>query len=316
MSKTIRQITRTKATPGATDSFEGQDGTGSFQTTLAGMALTGATGPTGPTGPTGGTGPTGPTGATGGGNTYQTSAVSLDGSTYLTNPAITTSDSHYLSASIWFFIAAGRTEALDFLDFDPANTECPEIGIQGGATAPIINFEASNADSVAFGWSLKPAQLFGGWHNILIAVDTSRTGTGGSLKQALLYLDDQFVPLQSQADSAGGPLTMLMSGLAVGVPDTPDDDTPLTGYMSDYWVAPGQYVDFSVVATRRLFIDANGRPVNLGDDGSTPTGTAPAIFFALASDDSTATDWGINLGTGGDFTWTGTPTIAPSSPSG
>ena len=60
-------------------------------------------------------------------------------------------------------------------------------------------------------------------------------------------------------------------------------------------------VDFSSEANRLKFRDAFGNPVSLGTDGSTPTGTAPAIYmrFDPASQ-------GTNSGTGGAFTKTGT----------
>lgn len=248
----------------------------------------------------------------GGGAKYLTGAVSLDGATYATNAAAAMADSQFLSADIWFYIPAGRSEALDFLDFDPANTECPEIGIQNGDTTPSIVFIASNAQSISFSWSIPRAQLFPGWHNLLMSIDTSPSGSGGVAKQGILFLDDQFVPLAGQSDNAQVPFTMLMSGLILAIPDTPADDTPLTGYLSDYWV-DNTKVDFAVLATRRKFIDANGRPVDLGADGSTPTGTAPAIFLRRAPD-AAASTWADNLGTCGPFTVTGAFTNAPSSP--
>jgi len=66
----------------------------------------------------------------------------------------------------------------------------------------------------------------------------------------------------------------------------------------------------SIEANRRKFIDAIGKPVFLGSDGSLPTGVAPAMFF---SGDSTA--FATNRGTGGPFTLTGSLTNASTSPS-
>lgn len=63
-----------------------------------------------------------------------------------------------------------------------------------------------------------------------------------------------------------------------------------------------EFLDLSVEANRRLFIDANGFPVDLGADGSTPTGTAPLVYMRNGG------QWtpGLNAGTGGDFTVNGT----------
>lgn len=65
------------------------------------------------------------------------------------------------------------------------------------------------------------------------------------------------------------------------------------------------FIDFSNVTNRRLFIDAGGNPVNLGTDGSLPTGSAPDIF--LSGDTDT---WHVNKGTSGGFTENGTLTTA------
>lgn len=69
-------------------------------------------------------------------------------------------------------------------------------------------------------------------------------------------------------------------------------------------------IDLSVGENLRKFINRNSRPVDMGSDGSTPTGTAPRLFFNSA----TAT-WHTNDGTGGGFTENGEITDAATSPS-
>jgi hypothetical protein len=54
----------------------------------------------------------------------------------------------------------------------------------------------------------------------------------------------------------------------------------------------------------------NGKPVNLGTNGQTPTGTIPAMFFS-----GDASGFPTNQGTGGAFTLTGSLTNASTSPS-
>jgi len=51
------------------------------------------------------------------------------------------------------------------------------------------------------------------------------------------------------------------------------------GAISEMYFAPGQYLDFSVIANRRKFIDANGNPVRLGSNGRLPTGTQPILYM-------------------------------------
>jgi hypothetical protein len=81
------------------------------------------------------------------------------------------------------------------------------------------------------------------------------------------------------------------------------------GALSDLYFAPGQYLDFSVEANRRKFIDASGRPVDLGATGSTPTGDPPAIFLK-----GNSSGFGVNSGSGGNFTVNGALEKASSTP--
>jgi len=55
---------------------------------------------------------------------------------------------------------------------------------------------------------------------------------------------------------------------------------------------------------------ATGKPVDLGPNGSTPTGSAPSLFFS-----GNATSFATNQGTGGAFTLTSALTNATTSPS-
>lgn len=81
------------------------------------------------------------------------------------------------------------------------------------------------------------------------------------------------------------------------------------GCQAEIWFA-GEYLDLSVDANVRKFVDASGNPVDLGEDGSTPTGNQPLVYFP--GDDMTT-----NLGTGGDFSLTaGTAQACADAPGG
>jgi hypothetical protein len=70
----------------------------------------------------------------------------------------------------------------------------------------------------------------------------------------------------------------------------------LNGCVSEFYFAPGQFLDFTNSSNRALFYNS-GTPVNLGTTGQTPTGTSPAIYWKGAYNNLT------NLGTiGGSFT--------------
>jgi hypothetical protein len=80
---------------------------------------------------------------------------------------------------------------------------------------------------------------------------------------------------------------------------------------ADFWLGFGQWLDITVPANLAKFIDSDGKPVDLGTDGSTPTGTKPTLFFSGGG-----AEFATNKGTGGPFTLgSGTLTDASSSPS-
>jgi hypothetical protein len=81
------------------------------------------------------------------------------------------------------------------------------------------------------------------------------------------------------------------------------------GCLSELYINLAEYVDLSVQANREKFRSAAGQPISLGADGSTPTGTAPIIYLKNASG-----TFQNNLGTGGNFSVTGTLTDCADEP--
>ena len=86
------------------------------------------------------------------------------------------------------------------------------------------------------------------------------------------------------------------------------------GDLAEVYIAYGQYLDFTVTSNRRKFISSTGKPVNLGTDGSLPTAVSPSVYFHLAHSEAPA-DFGLNRGSGGNFTVQGSLTTAATSPS-
>jgi len=83
------------------------------------------------------------------------------------------------------------------------------------------------------------------------------------------------------------------------------------GCLSEVYFAPNQFLDISVEANRRKFISADFKPVDLGSDGSLPTGTAPILYLRQNGSNKL-----VNSGTGGNFdSVVGTVTNCASSPS-
>lgn len=101
---------------------------------------------------------------------------------------------------------------------------------------------------------------------------------------------------------------------SVGVDFDNAGTTKWDGGIAEFYFAPNQYLDMSVVNNRRLFISAAFKPVNLGATGSTPTGSAPMIYLHL-DDAEAAANFATNRTGNGNFTVTGALTTYASSPS-
>jgi len=139
-----------------------------------------------------------------------------------------------------------------------------------------------------------PGSLFSAdtWYHILISFDLSDSG------KRHVYLDDSdlstTVTWSIYTDGNLGWGTY--SSWDIG---SRQDYTNYTfaGCLSEVYLT-NEYLDLSVEANRRKFIDASGKPVNLGSDGSTPTGTQPLLYF-----NNPAATWNVNKGSGGAFSF-------------
>jgi hypothetical protein len=86
------------------------------------------------------------------------------------------------------------------------------------------------------------------------------------------------------------------------------------GGIAELYFAHGQYLDFDTESNRRKFRDATGKPVSLGSNGSTPTGSTPLLYFHL-DDGETANNFATNRAGGSNFSVSGTLSTHGSSPS-
>jgi hypothetical protein len=245
--------------------------------------------------------------AAGGGAPYGAKAVHFDGSQFLNINSLTATDSGLLSVSFWFrrhVIAASA----QLWTVDPAGIYLSTCGF-GQAAGPSSLFtqniaNAANTDNASIDTTGVAISL-DIWHHVLLSMDVSGAGI------AKLYLD------RVDAGTAifnGAPFTIAFNGLSFMVGADTFGGDEFIGDVADLWIAPGQSLLIAgdiPSATLDKFVTAGIKPVDLGADGSTPTGTAPAIFF---SDDASAFGQP-NLGTGGAFTLTGSLTNASTSPS-
>ena len=159
---------------------------------------------------------------------------------------------------------------------------------QAGTTTDVLSF-----DSTTTGLD------DGAWHHIICSCDLA-SGLGK------IYVDD--------ADNTGTP-TLTNTDMDLTHPNndvgalSSGATNKLEGDLADLWFDTS-YIDLSVEANRRDFIDTSSKPVDLGSDGSTPTGGQPIVFLSGDTD-----DWHTNKGSGGGFTENGALTTASTSPS-
>jgi len=138
------------------------------------------------------------------------------------------------------------------------------------------------------------------WHHILIGWDSNGT--------CFFFFDDAVQTVDTCATasvSAEGNATDWFIGS-----NTAPGTLVWDGCMAEFYYDQDSTLDFSVESNRRLFRDADGKPVDLGSDGSTPTSSQPIIY--LNGDE---TGFQTNAGSGGNFSVTGGLSACSTSPS-
>lgn len=170
--------------------------------------------------------------------------------------------------------------------------------IQLGVTTAAGNPSYTNESNVLVGDDV--------WHHVLISID-------GANQVNSFYVDD----VESSHQVA--PFTGATSAYhfdygnwSVGCFGNGVSNFCI-GDFAEIYFAPNQYLDFSIEANRRKFITAEGLPADLGVDGSTPTGTPPAVYMSVRNGDAAA-DFSTNRGNGGAFNPIGALTLSSTNP--
>ena len=143
----------------------------------------------------------------------------------------------------------------------------------------------------------------GEWNCYMISVDAS-TGKG-----TFFYNDDLKTSISRSVAFNFDNVRLAYIGAPTFVAGT---HGTFIGAFAEYYYAPGQFVDFSIESNRRKFIDSEGKPVDLGADGSTPTGSSPLIYLSLREGEG-AEQFAVNRGTGIDFTVRGSVSVFPTT---
>jgi hypothetical protein len=142
-----------------------------------------------------------------------------------------------------------------------------------------------------------------GWQHIAFSVDLADTG-----KRHIYRNDASDLALVTTYTNDTVDFTADNWSIGSG----PGTANKFDGEVADLMLWPGAYLDLSVEANRRLFIDAGGKPVDPGPYGTRPGLGVPALFLR-----GPANSFHQHKGTGGSwgFTVTGALTEASTSPS-
>lgn len=125
----------------------------------------------------------------------------------------------------------------------------------------------------------------GGWQCVMVSADMF------SFNKVLMYIGD--TQEVNTTFSVVSPIFYDTGGLyRWGIGGTYGNATQWTGDLGNVVFHDSAYLDLTVEANRRKLMDALGKPVDLGADGSTPLGSQPYIYMG---NPGTYADW--NAGT-------------------
>ena len=186
--------------------------------------------------------------------------------------------------SFWLKLNGGDGVAQDILAaLDPSL----EIG-KNSANATVLNLQTSAAYTASGGW----IHFLASWS---LGVSGARhIYVNDAADLSVVNFTDDIIEYTRADWSVGG---------------APGGTRLLNACLAELWFARA-YVDISVEATRRKFTSASGKPLDLGANGASPTGSQPILYFREAF-----ATFGANKGSGGAFTANGALAACASSPS-
>ena len=135
----------------------------------------------------------------------------------------------------------------------------------------------------------------GSWHTVLWSMVSN-----GTSSQRHIYVDGVSASNQTWVQTRS---TFDLTGGTSGILSDNNGSQNLNGKIAGLYIDQ-TYTDFSQESNRNKFIDQLGYPIDLGADGSEPTGSSPLVYMKF---DNTAS-FGTNVGTGGNYTVNGAVT--------
>lgn len=200
-----------------------------------------------------------------------------------------------------FVASAGFNKTTDFTGNANGKQGLCSFWIKPSATSGFSPFIGNGSGNIAIGVSGLAMHVYGAnaagseilgldtttnltlnvWTHILMSWDLGAA-------YAKLYINDVYrssgfeMHTNDTLDYADGGWTIAESGFA--------------GCLSEFYFAPNQFLDITNSVNRRKFVTADLKAVDLGADGSIPTGTSPLYYMRKNGSNRL-----VNSGSGGNF---------------
>jgi len=228
-----------------------------------------------------------------------------DGQCWMERDAGLTSaaDSIHFTISVWLNFSAGNGVSQQILRRNNTRVQVEKrtsnlfrillLDAASGATVAQIDQNSTNVAAITSST---------GWIHLLCSV---RNASSGGFAQ--LYINDTECATLTTFLANDSAIDFTDTDWAVGA--LVGGTLYFQGAMSEFYYSDSESIDLSVEANRRKFRSAGGDPVDLGSDGSTPTGNAPRIYLK-----SIYSSFTTNSGTGGNFTKYGTSAFTTATP--
>lgn len=234
------------------------------------------------------------------GGNHIVNSVRFDGNDYLTDSGWTGAvDGEDGTLSYWFDYKGG-----DGVRQDIVNTLNGRLLMKRETSNKLVFVLKKSNSTVIWGWTSTDefdTATNSGWNHLILAWELDASPVG------LVFLND--VPLGKSDDTVPTNGSNDWTETVWGVGASSGGSVKTNADLAEFYL-DDVFIDISTVQNRRKFITGAGRPVDLGSDGSKPSGAAPLVFLSGAT-----STWHTNLGSGGGMTENGAISDGASSPS-
>lgn len=211
-------------------------------------------------------------------------------------------NSPLLTVSMWAKVNSGSSGPL-LMALDAWDSY---IQLGGFFTTDIVVYvaDATNVSYQQFG-SPNGAFTENVWHHLFIPIDCNHA-SGARIFD--LLIDGVSSIYGGSTNSSGAAFSIGLNGANFGVPANQQDlgETDAILEFADVWVTVGQYLDPATYLSKFI---SGGKPVDLGTNGETPTGSSPTYFFS-----GNASSFPTNKGTGSSATVIGSISNSSTHP--